>query len=153
MWEKLVDKRWQSFSELKPSVFSFVTKRVWRFFIVNYYCCCLIQASLSRLSPCKAPLCVWKGSPCFFASGLEQYYHILFYFSKEVSERDLSAAKMISDRSHVSVDCTRMRCFKCCGIQPWTSCGLLINRENKILFMALFWPSKELLCLFFSSQI
>lgn len=30
-----------------------------------------------------------------------------------------------------------MRCFKCCGRQPWTSCGLLINRENKVLFMAL----------------
>lgn len=38
-----------------------------------------------------------------------------------------------------------MRCFKCCGRQPWTFCGLLINRENKILFMALLGQINKLL--------
>lgn len=110
-------------------------KRVQGFFIVYYSCCCcLIQASLTTLIALpRAP---------FSAAPPPVWYSIttvLFYFSKEVRKR---AFRFISSLEYfkwvsVFVDCARTRCFKCCGRQPWTSCGLLIIWENKILFMAL----------------
>lgn len=65
------------------------TKKELRVFIVYYCCCCcLIQASPNTLiTLSKAPLSAWKGSPCCSASSLVQYYHVLFYFSKEVRKR------------------------------------------------------------------
>lgn len=91
--EKLMENQWQSCGGWKPSTFCFSLakkkRKVWGFFIVYYCCCCcLIQASPTTLiALSKAPLSAWKGSPCCSASSLVQYYHVLFYFSKEVRKR------------------------------------------------------------------
>lgn len=134
----------------KPSTFSFSfakkkqTKKSLRVFPSLLLLLLLFDSSFPdhAHSPSEAlphPLSAWKGSPRCSASSLVQYYHVLFYFSKEGRKEggslQMSERLRVSHGSHVFVDW--MRCFKCCGRRPQTSCGLLINRENKILFMAL----------------